>query len=83
VKPRPEPGVSYGAFPTGEYRAARSLEAVRSLAKAWGITEARSADLLADPAAYVVEWRSRLTDPVLARRQLERRYADPWLLAPP
>jgi hypothetical protein len=73
--PRPEPGVEYAAFPTPEFGEARSLSAAASLAKSWGITEERAADLLGNPGAYAAECRSRsrLTAHE-ARRQLERRY---------
>jgi hypothetical protein len=76
--PRPEPGIEYAAFPTAEFAAARSLEAVASLAKSWGVTEERAADLLDNPGAYAAECRSRsrLTARE-ARRQLERRYRAP------
>jgi hypothetical protein len=76
--PRPEPGVEYAAFPTAEFAAARSLEAVASLAKSWGVTEERAADLLDNPGAYAAECRSRR--PVRARdalRQLVERNGAP------
>jgi hypothetical protein len=78
VKQRPESGVEYAANPTEEYRVHCSLEAVRSLAKSWGVSETRAADLLADPAEYGAEYRSRrrMTGPE-ARRALERRYPAP------
>jgi hypothetical protein len=76
--PRPEPGVEYAAFPTPEFGEARSLSATAGLAKAWGITEERAAGLLADPAGYAAEYRSRSRLTVReARRQLERRYKPP------
>jgi hypothetical protein len=53
-------------------------EAVRSLAKAWGLTETRAAGLLDDPDAYGVECRARqrLTGRE-ALRELERRFPCP------
>jgi hypothetical protein len=56
---RPEQGVEYAAYPNELYRVHRVTEAVRSLAKAWGVTETRAAGLLADPDEYRAELRSR------------------------
>jgi hypothetical protein len=74
---RPEAGVSYAAYPTDEYRVHCRLEAVKSLAKSWGITETRAAGCLADPAEYAAEFRLRPVSVREARRRLERRYAVP------
>lgn len=76
MKQRPEPGVEYAAFPSEEYRAAGHREAVRSLAKAWDITETRAAACLEDPGEYQTEYRARMT-PQQQLRRLERRYAPP------
>jgi hypothetical protein len=59
----------------------RRGEAVRSLAKAWDVTEVQAAALLSDPGAYAAEHRAR--NPLTgaeARRQLERRYPSRDLL---
>ena len=72
----PEAGVCYAATPTDEYRVHRQLEAARSLARAWGITETRAADCLGNPAEFRAEFRSRMT-PQQRLRGLERRYLDP------
>jgi hypothetical protein len=73
-KQRPEQGVSYARPPTEEHRAATVLEAVKGLAKAWGITETRAAECLADHAEYQLEMRAHMT-PRQAMREMERRYA--------
>jgi hypothetical protein len=71
-----EPPVEYAAAP-------RRGEAVRSLASAWGVTEARAVALLDDPVAYAVECRSRARASMTVRerlRELERRYPAPGML---
>lgn len=52
---RPEPGVEYAAAPTQRHAAHNVSEATRSLSRAWGVTEARAAELLEDPAEYRAE----------------------------
>lgn len=80
TKPRPEPGVSYCAFPTGEFAEARSLEAAASLGRALGVDALEARAMLADGrAAAELRARARLTGPE-ALRQLERRFADPSML---
>jgi hypothetical protein len=72
----PEPGVEYGAFPTGEYRAARGWEAAQTLAKFLDVpvVEARAL-LVSGGAGPAIE--ARRADPAVARRLLERRFLDP------
>ena len=67
--PRPEPGVSYAAFPTAEFAEARSLEACQSLAKFLGVTPARALSLLEDSGAYVAEIRARQSPETALRRR--------------
>ena len=88
MKPRPEPGVSYAAAPTDEYRAASRLEAARGLAAWLGVTETRATALLEDETALVAEIRSHeavsaeasnrllagMGDPLAAGRVLRRAY---------
>ena len=71
-KQRPEPGVEYAAEPNAEYRAHRSSEAARSLARFLGVSEVRALDLLGDEAALGIEIRSRRAY-MAARRQLQDR----------
>jgi hypothetical protein len=67
-----EPEVEYADWPR------TSPEAVRSLARYLDTTETRAADLLADPAAYRAEVRSRgRISGMEARRMTERRYVPP------
>jgi hypothetical protein len=77
--PRPEGSdIEYSGFPTPEFAEARSLSATASLAKFLGVDEARALDLLAHPAEYAAELRSRSRLTVReAMRQLERRYLPP------
>jgi hypothetical protein len=77
AKQRPEQGVEYAADVNAEYRSHNHLEATRSLAKAWGITEDRAADCLADPVEFRSELRSRPLTAAVARRQLEARRYPP------
>lgn len=78
MKPRPEPGVEYGAFPTAEFAEARSLDAAASLGRALGVPTLEARRLLADgEAAAELRARQRLTGRE-ARRQLEWRYAEQW-----
>lgn len=78
ARQRPEPFTEYAAAPTAEYVAHGVSEAARSLAAFLGTTQHRAMDLLQDGAAE--EIRSRLANPLVARRRLERRYADPSML---
>jgi hypothetical protein len=55
----------------------RGGEAVRSLARFLGVSEARAVGCLADPAEFRAELRLRPLSVREARRQLERRYAVP------
>jgi hypothetical protein len=54
----------------------RGGEAVQSLARFLGVGEATAAAVLASPAEYRREIRSRMT-PQQRMRELERRYAPP------
>jgi len=55
--------------------ARRGGEHLRTLAAAFGVSEVRAAELLADPAQYRAAYRARHPLTVAeARRQLERRY---------
>jgi len=71
-KQRPAPGVEYAAEPTAEYRAHRSSEAARSLARFLGVSEVRALDLLGDEAALgtAIEVRQAYME---TRRQLRDR----------
>jgi hypothetical protein len=68
-----EPPVEYATAP-------HRGEAAASLARAWDLTEARAAALLADTDEYRAEHRARnrLTGREALSR-LERAYARPWL----
>jgi hypothetical protein len=64
-----EPPVEYAGAP-------RRGEAVKSLARFWGITERRAADCLDDSGEYQAEMRGHMT----TRQRLrytERRYRRP------
>jgi hypothetical protein len=76
--PRPEPGVSYAAFPAAEFAEARSLEAAGSLAKFLGVTPGRALSLLEDPAAYAAEIRSRQSPETALRRAWRPGYPSPY-----
>jgi hypothetical protein len=75
---RPEAGVEYAGEPTAEYRAAKQFEAVKALAKAWNVSEARATECLGDVAEYRSEYRAHMT-PQRALRQLEQRFAPAHL----
>jgi hypothetical protein len=54
----------------------RGGEHIRSLARAWNVSEARAVECLADPGEYRREMRSRMSLEE-RRRELERRYPSP------
>jgi hypothetical protein len=66
----PEPGVSYAAYPTAEYRAQSRLEAVQSPARFLGVEVRAAAALLDDKTAYAAEIRSRQAATAAASNRL-------------
>ena len=75
---RPEPGVSYaGGEPA--FQAQAHGEAIRSLADWLGTTEHRAAGLLEDGDAATEIRNRRTVTGRQAMRELERRFAGPWL----
>ena len=73
ARQRPEPGVEHAAEPNAEYRAHRSSEAARSLARFLGVTRYRARELLDDEAALgtAIEIRSAY---LAARKDLRQRH---------